>query len=377
MSKVKIAFIITRLQLGGAQKSVLYTARHLDNRFEPYLLTGMGGFLDGQAKSSLKNIIFIPHFQRALNPIKDITAFIHLAVALRKINPQIVHTNSSKAGILGRIAAKFFTRARIVHTVHGFGFNEKQNPLVRHAYIFAEKLCSKISDTVIFVSQANMDLALKLNITPAEKCRLVRAGVKMETRQDFAHTIRQQKLACLDVKEDSKIILSPANLKPQKNPLDMVRAAKIVCQKIPNAVFLYLGEGELKHKTQELIKEFKLENNFKLLGRRQDIAELLYISDVFALSSLWEGLPMALAEALNMQLPCVCYDADGIRELLKDGKNGYLIQKHDYEGLAKGIINILEGRLTFDVNAVNLKDFDADLMVQKQQKIYLNREEDL
>lgn len=377
MSKVKIAFIITRLQLGGAQKSVLYTARHLDNRFEPYLLTGMGGFLDAQAKASLKNVIFIPHFQRAVNPFKDITAFIHIAAALRKIKPQVVHTNSSKAGILGRVAARLFTDARIVHTVHGFGFNEKQKPLIRRAYILAEKLCAKITNTLIFVSQANMDTALKLNITPPEKCRLVRAGVKMETRQDFAHIIRQQKLACLDVKENSKIILSPANLKPQKNPLDMVRAAKIVCQKIPNAVFLYLGDGELKKQTQKLIKEFKLEDNFKLLGRRQDTPELLYISDVFALSSLWEGLPMALAEALNMQLPCVCYDADGVRELLKDGKNGYLIKKHDYEGLAKGIINVLEGRLTFDANAANLKEFDANLMVQKQQKIYLNKEDDL
>ena len=377
MSKVKIAFIITRLQLGGAQKSVLYTARHLENRFEPYLLTGMGGFLDGQAKASLKNVIFIPHFQRAVNPFKDITAFIHIAAVLRKINPQVVHTNSSKAGILGRIAAKCFTRAKIVHTVHGFGFNEKQKTLVRRAYIFAEKLCAKITDTIIFVSQANMDTALKLNITTAQKCRLVRAGVKLETRKDFAHIIRQQKLACLDVKEDSRIILSPANLKPQKNPLDMVRAAKIVCQKIPNAVFLYLGEGELKKQTQKLIKEFKLENNFKLLGRRQDTPELLYVADVFALSSLWEGLPMALAEALSMGLPCVCYDADGVRELLKDGKNGYLIQKNDFQGLAQGIINVLEGRLNFDANAVNLKDFDANLMVQKQQQIYLNQEEDL
>lgn len=377
MKKVKVVHIITQLQLGGAQKSVIYTVRHLDDRFEAFLLAGTGGYMDIQAKATVKNLIFIRHLQRAVNPIKDFLALIELAYTLHKINPQVVHTNSSKAGILGRIAAKIATRAKIIHTVHGFGFNEKQKPLVRAIYTIAERLCAKITDTLVFVSQENQNLARQLNIIPKGKSCLIRAGVRLEERERYSHIIRQQKLACMDVKEDSKIILSLANLKPQKNPLDMVRAAQIVCAKIPNAVFVYLGEGELRGKTTSLIKKLGLENNFKLLGQRMDTGELLSVADVFSLSSLWEGLPMALAEALSMNVPAVCYDSDGIRELLKDGKNGYLIAKHDYKNLAQAIINVLEGKLNFDANAADLREFDIRIMVQKQQELYINQEKAL
>jgi Glycosyltransferase len=371
--KIKTVLIITQLQLGGAQKSVLYTAQHLDDRFEPYLITGPGGYFDKQALSSIKNVIFIDGLRRAINPFNDLPALLQLVLALRKIKPQIVHTNSSKAGILGRIAAKIATKAKIIHTVHGFGFNDKQNFIIRNLYIIAEKFCALFTDTLIFVSQENLNLALKLKIAPKAKCRLVRAGVKLQKREDFSHIDRAQKLACIGLKETDKVILSIANLKPQKNPLDMVKAARIVCDKIPNAVFLYLGEGELRQKTAAMIKKLHLQDNFKLLGHREDTGELLYCSDAFCLSSLWEGLPMALAEALSQGVPAVCYDTDGVKEILSDGKNGYLVKKGDYKNLAAGLINVLEGKLKFDAAAADLKEFDIDLMVKKQQEIYLGR----
>ncbi|MDR0734162.1 MAG: glycosyltransferase family 4 protein [Elusimicrobiota bacterium] len=371
MGKTKIAFIITKLELGGAQKSVLYSARDIDKtRFEPYLLAGAGGYFDAYAKENIKNIFFIPALQRAVNPLKDMRALTQIMAALKKIKPRIVHTNSSKAGILGRAAAMLMKpRPKIVHTVHGFGFNDYQNFLMRSFYIFLERLLARGTDILIFVSLADIQTALRLKIAPAQKCRLIRAGVELKTKTDFK---KSDITAEFGLPGESKIVLCAANLKPQKNPLDMVRAAQIVCAQMPETVFLYLGAGELEGQTRALINKYKLQSNFRLLGRRGDVERLLAAADCFALSSLWEGLPMALIEALSMHVPAACYDAGGISEVLHSGKNGYLVKRGDFAGLAQGIINILRGDLIFDAKAVDLKEFDAKEMLQKQQDLWSN-----
>lgn len=371
MERTKTAFIITKLELGGAQKSVLYTAEHLDKKhFESYLLTGMGGYFDDCAKEHIDHVHFINHLQRSISPIKDFIATFEILLTLAKIKPDIVHTNSSKAGILGRFAAMLLRKPKIVHTVHGFGFNDTQNFLVRNFYIFLERFFAKRSDLIIFVSEDNLNSALKLKIAPREKCQLIRAGVELKTKKDFKDFSRADKLKELGLPQDSKIVLSIANLKPQKNPLDMVRAAKAVCAKMPEAVFLYLGTGELEHKTKALIHKYKLENNFKLMGHRDDVPQLLAIADAFSLTSLWEGLPMALAEALSMQVPAACYDCNGVREILRDGRNGFLIPLHNYAMLAARLLNILEGNFTFDETSSNIKEFDIKTMLKEQENVY-------
>lgn len=367
----KIALIITKLELGGAQKSVLYTARHIGDNFEPFLLCGPGGYLDKYAIDHLKNLTFIKHLQRAINPVKDTRAFFEIGKTLKQIKPQIVHTNSSKAGILGRLAAKAYTKAKIIHTVHGFAFYEGQNIFVKNFYIFLEKLLAKITDTIIFVSEADLQAALKLKITTQQKARLIRAGVQVHTKANTRGFNKQKLTEELGLKPENKIVLSIANLKPQKNPLDSIRVAKEVCKVLPNTVFLYLGTGPLETETKNLIKQYNLENNFKLLGHRKDTTHLLSLADAFMLTSLWEGLPMALVEALFMKVPAVCYDAGGIKEVLKDGQNGFLISPHDYKQAAEKLLKILKGEFTFQEHTLALlNDFDIKDMLLRQQELY-------
>ena len=178
----KIAIVITKLELGGAQKSVLYTARHIADNFEPFLLCGAGGYLDKYAKDHIKNLTFIKHLERPINPIKDMRAFFEIGKTLKEIKPQIVHTNSSKAGILGRLAAKIYTKAKIIHTVHGFAFYEGQNTFVKHFYILLEKLLAKVTDVLIFVSKKDMQNALDLKITTSKYKRKIRRRIICRTR---------------------------------------------------------------------------------------------------------------------------------------------------------------------------------------------------
>ena len=371
MAKRKIAFIITKLQLGGAQKSVLYSVENLpknkEDKFETYLLCGPGGFLDEKAKKEVKNLFFIPNLQRKINLKKDFLAFKEIRTVLKKIKPDIVHTNSSKAGLIGRFAAASLG-IKCVHTVHGFAFNSEQKLPVKMFYILLETFCSLMTKKVIFVANTDMELAKKYHITSDKKIVLIRAGVEVKTRQDFPLFNKEKKLKELNLTKENKIVLSIANLKPQKNPLDMIRIAKIVCNKFPKTVFLYLGTGPLKEDSEKLIKEYHLENNFKLLGHRTDTSELLLISDVFALSSLWEGLPMALVEALFMQVPAVCYNVNGIKEVLQNGKNGFLIPPKNKQKAAQSIIKILEG--SFKFTSLDLTDFDINTMVKNQAALY-------
>ena len=373
MANKKIAFIITKLELGGAQKSVLYSVKNINRPpFKTYLLCGKGGFLDKTAKKSIKAIFFIPDMVREISPVKDIKAFFQIRKRLKNIRPDIVHTNSSKAGILGRLAAaSLIKRPKIVHTVHGFSFYEGQKPVQKYFYILAEKLLAGFTDRLVFVSREDMDNALRLKIAKASQCRLIRAGVEVKRRADFKDFDREAKLKELGLKPNARIILSTANLKPQKNPLDMIRAAAIVCRKEPRCVYLYTGTGPLKKAAAKLIARYKLKNNFKLLGHRKDIEQLLAVAEVFSLSSLWEGLPMALAEALFMDVPAVCYDSGGVKEILKDGQNGFLIKRGDYKALAQGHIKALK-RKDFSFKEEDLEDFDIKNMINRQRELYLN-----
>ncbi|MBR4508064.1 MAG: glycosyltransferase family 4 protein [Elusimicrobiaceae bacterium] len=372
MAKQKIAFIITQLQLGGAQKSVLYSVEHLSkNYFETYLLCGQGGTLDNYAKKNIKNLYFIPSLVRRINPIKDFLAFINIIKILKQINPAIVHTNCPKAGILGRIAAKIFTKAKVIHTTHGFVFYEGQNIFKKYFYIFIERFAAKFADAMVFVSEEDLKTALKYKITSKEKVLLIRAGVEVKTKENLSFN-KTALLQEFNLKKDTKIILQVANLKPEKAPLESVKIAQIVCQKYPKAIFLYTGAGPLKTKTESLIKEYKLENNFKLIGERTDIYNLLALADVFLLTSVREGLPMALAEALFMQVPAVCYNVGGIKEILKDSKNGFLIPPGNTQKAAKSIIKILQNDFKFIEGPSLLIDFDINTMVKKQEFLYKN-----
>ena len=373
MANKKIAFIITKLELGGAQKSVLYSVKNLNRPpIKTYLLCGKGGYLDKEAKKNIKGLFFIPDLVREISPLKDLKAFLQIRKRLKNLRPDIVHTNSSKAGILGRLAAASIIKGpKIIHTVHGFSFYEGQKPLGKYFYVTAEKLLSKVTDKLIFVSHEDMDTALKFKIAKASQCTLIRAGVEAHKKEDFKDFDKAAKLRKLGLKENTQIVLCTANLKPQKNPLDMIKAAAIVCKKEPDCVYLYTGTGPLKQAAQKLIARHKLKKNFKLLGHRKDITELLAAADLFSLSSLWEGLPMALVEALFMSVPSVCYDSGGVKEVLKSGKNGFLTPRGNYRKLAENQLRALKKK-DFIFNAEDLEDFDIKNMIKRQRELYLS-----
>ena len=292
---MKVFHIITLLELGGAQQNTLFTVAHLNReRFEVGLMAGEGALLDEEAKK-IPNLLlyFLPNLIRSVNPIRDIIALVQMVRILKKEKPFIVHTHSSKAGILGRIAARLAGVPFIIHSIHGFGFNPYQNFFARKLFITLEKWMAHFTHCLIAVTKENIEEGLRLGIGKKEQYTLIRSGVNISKIQEKARKTDSASLRkILGIPEGAKVILTVGPFKIQKNPVAFVQLAKRVLQNIPEAQFLMAGDGELRENVMQEIMANGLEKNVKLLGWRKDIPQLLAASDLFVLTSLWEGLPL-------------------------------------------------------------------------------------
>jgi glycosyltransferase involved in cell wall biosynthesis len=369
----KVCVIITKLELGGAQKVALYCAGSLNKEnFETFIISGMGGYLDREVFGKFK-IYQLNNLIRKISIVKDFKALIDIYSILKKEKPDIVHTHSSKAGILGRIAAKLAGIKFIVHTIHGYGFNDTQNILIKYFYIFLEKFCAKFSNKLIAVSKKDIETGVKYKIAKEENFVLIRAGIDTEFYKNYIPKLELKK--SLNISENKKLVTMVAPFKPQKNIFDFVCACKIVAEKNPDVFFVLVGDGTQRKDIESLIKKLGLEKNFFLLGWRTDIAEILKSSDIFVLTSLWEGLPCSIIEAMCCGKPVVANNVGGVNEVVKDGKTGFLIEKLDYRLTAQKINILLENvqlSKSFSENAKNFitQEFNIDFNTRQHEELY-------
>jgi len=339
VGNVRILYVITKLELGGAQKQLLYIISHLDKNFELWLATQDKGLLLSEALGipGLK-VELIPWLVRPINPLKDIMAFLALFRLIKREKFDIVHTHSSKAGILGRWAAKFARVPVVMHTIHGFAFHDKQNWLSKKLYVYLERISAKITSRLIAVSQAIIRKGLKAKIGQADQYQCIYYEVEKEKfflqRDKFA--IKKS----LGFK--GRVIGTISCFKPQKALQDFLKAAALVKRKFPQVIFVIIGDGFLKPHLMRLSEKLGLDENLVFTGWREDIPELLAAMEIFVLSSLWEGMPISILEAMAAKLPVVATAVDGIREIVLDKETGFLVSPGDYQGLAQAIINLVK-----------------------------------
>lgn len=378
MPKIKVTHIITQLELGGAQRNTLYTVSHLDrNRFECQLLSGPGGILDQEAKKLASNgpqISFISGLIRSVRPWKELLAIFQIKKELTRFRPDIVHTHSSKAGILGRWAALWARVPVVIHTYHGFGFNNQQKPWVRKFFIFLEKITAHWTAKLIVVSKANKTRALSLNIGQPDQYVLIRSGIKKPTSPLSRESVQTLKTS-LGIPQNIPIIITIGPFKPQKNLQDFLRLAKSLTNFVPGCRFLMVGDGEERPGLEAIRKELGLEKLVVMAGWRSDVAELLSASDVFVLTSLWEGLPRSLVEAMSLGLPVVCYNTDGVADIIQHQKNGFLFRPGQIDLMAAQIATLLRDRSLHQrigqAAASSIQqEFDINLMVKQQEALY-------
>lgn len=379
MEKTKILYFITRLDQGGAQASVLSTMKTINKQqFDTYLATGPGGRLDGKFKGEPSHLYFIralKHDVKLKYAFHDLIALFQMGLILRKIRPDIVHTNAPKAGILGRIAARIFWRkAKVVHTFHGLGFAKEQGEKHFKFFVWVEKTCAKFTNVLIFVSRKNATEAKELGIGKGIRTEIIRAGVNFHPILPLKFDPIAKK-ASLKIPANAKVVLALANCKPLKNPLHFVFAAYKVLQQMKNVYFIFTGDGPLKDQVTTLVKNLNIEKQVFFPGWRNDALELLAISDVYASVSLREGLPMSLLEAMSMRVPAVCYDVDGISEVITNNKTGFLVAPSDINTFADKLKvllrhNALRERFEANIDRRDFAEFTSVTMVKKQERLY-------
>jgi len=342
---VKVLHIITRLIVGGAQENTMLTAGMLDRtHFDVDVLsgpqTGSEGSLIEEVRAWGIPLTIEPTLVRKINPFKDLPAIAALVRCIRRGGYTIVHTHSSKAGILGRWAARLAGVPIIVHTVHGWGFHDRQHPVVRRCFIWLERITASITDRLIAVSPRNIEKGLAVGIGRPEQYVTIRSGIELERFMQPGVSSRAVR-GELGILDDVPVVGTVTRFSPQKAPLDCVRAMAIVVQEIPEARLVMVGDGPLREEVERLVRELGLGERVMLTGLRRDVPQLLTAFDVFILPSLWEGLPRVLPQAMAAGLPIVATDADGNAEAVAEGVNGYLVPRGDVAALAERVVRLL------------------------------------
>lgn len=369
--KLRVAHLITQLELGGAQQNTLFTVGHLNlDQYEPILICGPGGLLDEESRAGAWPTYFVRWLVRPVRPWKDAMALVSIYRLLRQIKPHIVHTHSSKAGIIGRLAAYAAGVPVIIHTFHGFGFTPGQPAWLRKLFVLAERFCACLSTHLVFVSKDNEEEAARLRIGRGKSKSLIRSGILVQS-PPAGSSIRQD----LGIPKEAWVVISVGNFKPQKNPLALATTAKRVLDSDPSIHFLWVGDGELRSAAEEDLKAHALFAQIHFLGWRRDIPSLLAASDCFILTSLWEGLPRALVEAALARLPSVAFAVNGVNDILIEGETGFPIPPQNTELAADKLLWLknhpLEARLMGQKARRQVElEFDINRMVRQQEQLY-------
>ena len=339
MRKINLLYVVTQLELGGAQKQLLSLIRRIDrDRYNLFLFTAQEGLLMEEALS-LRDLTLYKsrHLKRPINFPEDLLAMIEMVRVIKKNKIDIVHTHSSKAGILGRWAGALAKAKIIIHTVHGWSFNDFQRPLVRKFYVGLERMSSKVTNRFIVVSNHDRQKGLDYKIGAEGQYSLVRYGIDRIQFSMRDSSIRKE----LGISDDARVVGTIACFKPQKALEDFVQLAFLTSQVFPQARFLVVGDGVLRKKIEKLIEKFNLGFQFILTGWRRDIPRVLSSMDVFVLTSLWEGLPIAVLEAMVSQVPVVATNTGGISEIITEGETGFLVPCHDMPSMLEKILALL------------------------------------
>ncbi|MHB8834366.1 MAG: glycosyltransferase [Candidatus Methylomirabilia bacterium] len=384
---IRVIHIITKLELGGAQENTLYTLGRLDPaRFSGLLVTHPEGLLVADARGDSRyGKRFVRSLVREVRPVRDGSALVALAGILRRElrearveagagPPQvIVHTHSSKAGILGRAAARLAGVPVVIHTVHGFGFHPRQRPGVRKFYVALERLAARWTTHFIAVAQADLDEGVALGLFARGRASLIRSGIEI-ARYSGTNLDRESAVRALGFDPARPLVGMVACLKPQKNPVDFVRAAALVAASVPEAQFLIAGDGVLRPAVEAEVRRSGLGGRLRLLGWRRDVDAIIPCLDVLVLTSLWEGLPRVFPQAMAAGRPVVAYRVDSAPEAVTEGVTGHLVAPGDYAGAAARIAGLLldpaRASRMGAAGRERVGEFDADRMVRSLEELY-------
>lgn len=357
---MKILHVITRGEIGGAQVVVLNLVKNMPQGFTAVVAAGEKGFLEQECDNNGISFRLIPRLIRNINPFSDVIALFHLVSLIREEKFDIVHCHTSKAGVIARVAA-WITGTPSVFTAHTWSFDEGSSKIRRVVAVPIERFAALIGGPIIAVSEANRTKALRNGITSPNKIEKIWLGIP-----------------------DSGLRATPAD----HDPVTIVMSARFAAQK-DHALLLsalsrttgnwkvkLIGDGPLLAEAKRSVERLRLGDRVSFLGNRTDVAELLAESDIFVLSTKWEGLPVSILEAMRAGLPIVATDVGGVAEMVKNGEQGFLTRSGDEDQLRERIQCLvdspaLRAKMGASARRNFAEDFQMEAFIRKHVAIYL------
>lgn len=343
---LRICHIITRMIVGGAQENTLLTMiGHLHRGHAVTLLTGPSPGPEGELLKHREvpdfPTIIVPSLCREINPWHDFRAYWELRRLLREGRFEVVHTHSSKAGMLGRAAAWAERVPFVCHTVHGLPFHAFERSWRNRLYVAAERWAASRCHRIFAVAQAMVDQCLAARIAPAAKFRVVYSGMELEPY--LAASPDPALRASLGIPPGVPVVGTIARLFPLKGYEDFLPAAALVVRAMPETRLLVVGDGPMRAELERRIASLGLTANFAFAGlvAPATVPRYTALMDVMVHLSLREGLPRGVVQALATAKPAVAYDLDGTPEVIRDGETGRLIAPRDVPAVAAAIVDLL------------------------------------
>ncbi len=345
---MRIAHVITRMIIGGAQENTLLNCLDLirEHGDDVLLITGPAlgpeGDLLSQGRAGELPVHLIPSLRREIHPGRDLTAWRAIRSAIREFRPDVVHTHSAKGGLLGRNAACRERVPAIVHSVHGAPFHPYQSRSAREFFRRCERWAAHQCHRYISVADAMTDLMVDAGIAPREKFTTIYSGMDVEPFLD-ANRNREAIRQKYGLRDEHVVVGKIARLFHLKGHDDLITAASSVARQYPNVRFLLVGDGILRDAMVQRISQLGLREQFILAGLvpPTEVPALIGAMDALVHTSYREGLARALSQSLIAGKPVVSYDVDGAREVTIDGETGFLIPPGDTERLSQAIATLV------------------------------------
>ncbi|MGG7066824.1 glycosyltransferase [Bifidobacterium catenulatum subsp. catenulatum] len=375
--------LIVQEAMGGCGRNVVDIVNGIDHsKFDVTVAYGTSR-MDDYYRNAIPEmdqhatLIPVPELVRDLSMSNDVKAWLRIRGLIKKIKPDILHCHSSKAGIIGRSAAFGRHVPKVFYTPHAYAFQAWEfSESKKRFFAFLERMCSHFLTTCTFsVSKGERDIALQNRIDKPDKFKVVYNGIP-----DITLPSRDEALEMLglsDLPHGAVVIGSTVRLAKQKDPMTFVRIAKTVVEHNPLAHFVCVGDGNLQDDVSRFVADHGLGSNVHLLGYRDDAERIVTAFDVYLLTSLYEGLPYSLVEALRAGVPIVATNVTGSNEVVRPGVNGYLFNVGDVEDGVRQVKRVIsershDGKFSYDIiRSTYLDKFTSQRMLDSVQESYL------
>ena len=376
-NRIRVLHVITRLVIGGAQENTLLTVGRLDReRYEVTLASGPTTGPEGSLEDRLPAMSAferIPGLVRRPHPVQDAAALARLYALMRRDRYQIVHTHTTKAGILGRMAARLARVPVVLHTPHGHAFHDYLDGTGSAALRRLERWLARLTDQIVCLTAAERDDHLRLGIGHPEQFEVIHSGVDVErfrsARPDAAVKRRQ-----LGLPPTGPLVGCVARLVRVKGVHHLLEAVPRIRAAVPGATVVYVGDGPLRPELERRADLLGLNGGVAFLGVRRDVAEIMPLFDLVVLPSLNEGMGKAAVEAMAAGRPVVGSRISGIQDVVRDGETGFLVPPGDPDGLARAIIRCLAnpalGRTMGRQGQAQAGAYGIDTMMAKIDRLY-------